>query len=87
MEKRKVKVLSGFRLTIPEETRARLPIRIGEELEFTVDGNKLVYIMRELPEDPVFTMIGLVKGGERELGEVEKAVIGDIEGKLKRSQK
>jgi len=87
MEKRKVKVLSGFRLTIPEEARDRLPIKIGIELEFAIEGNKLVYILEELPEDPVFTMIGLAKGRQRELGEVEKAMIGEVDEKLKRSQR
>ena len=86
MEKKKVKVLSGFRLSIPEEARRRLPIKMGEELEFSVEGNKLVYTVKELPEDPVFAMLGLAKGEERKLSNAEEAVISEINEKLKRSQ-
>ncbi len=87
MEKSKVKILSGFRVTIPNEARRRLPIKIGEELEFAVEGNRLVYKVKELPEDPVFTMLGLVRGPQQKLSEVEEAVISEIEEKSKRSRK
>ncbi|MFQ6077181.1 MAG: AbrB/MazE/SpoVT family DNA-binding domain-containing protein [Candidatus Bathyarchaeia archaeon] len=86
MEKKRVKVLSGFRVTIPEGARNRLPIKIGEELDFTVEGNRLVYTVKELPEDPVFAMMGLAGGEAQELGEAEEAVIGEVKDKLKRSQ-
>jgi len=86
MEKIKVRVLSGFRVTIPEEARSRLPIKIGEELDFTMEGNRLVYTVKELPEDPVFAMMGLARGKARELGEAEEAVIGEMKDKLERSQ-
>jgi bifunctional DNA-binding transcriptional regulator/antitoxin component of YhaV-PrlF toxin-antitoxin module len=84
---RKVRVLSGFRLTIPEEARRRLPIRLGEELEFAVEGNRLVYKVKGLPEDPVFCMLGLARGPPQKLGEAEEAVIGEVEEKAKRSRK
>lgn len=87
MEKTKVKILSGFRLTIPEDARHRLPIRIGEELEFAVEGNRLVYKVKELPEDPVLSMLGLAKGQPQKLSEVEEAVISEVEEKAKRRQK
>jgi bifunctional DNA-binding transcriptional regulator/antitoxin component of YhaV-PrlF toxin-antitoxin module len=87
MEKRKVKVLSGYRVTIPDEARRRLPLRIGEELEFTMEGNRLVYKVKELPEDPVFTMLGVARGPRRELGEIEEAVTSELEEKIKRSRK
>jgi len=87
MEGTKVKVLSGFRLTIPEDARRRLPIKIGGEVEFTVEGNRLVYKVKELPDDPVFSMLGLVGGQRRKLSEAEEAVINEVEEKLKRSRK
>ena len=74
MEKTKVKVLSGYRVTIPDEARRRLPLRIGEELEFSMEGNRLVYKVKELPEDPVFTMLGVAKGPQRKLSQIEEAV-------------
>lgn len=87
MQKSKVKVLSGFRLTIPEEARRRLPIKVGEELTFRLDGKRLVYMVEELPEDPVLGMLGLAKGEGRRLAEVENAVVSEIEEKLKRTQR
>jgi len=86
MERHKVRILSGFRITIPEEARRRLPIRIGGELEFALEGNRLVYTLKELPQDPVFKMLGLAEGEERRLGEIEEAVVSEIEAKLKRSR-
>jgi len=86
MQKSKVKVLSGFRLTIPEEARRRLPIKVGEELVFTLDGKRLVYMVEELPEDPVIAMLSLAKGERRRLAEVEDTVLSEIEEKLKRAQ-
>ncbi|MBS7656274.1 AbrB/MazE/SpoVT family DNA-binding domain-containing protein [Candidatus Bathyarchaeota archaeon] len=85
MEKIKVKILSGFRLTIPEEARSKIPIKIGDELDFVMEGNKLIYIMRTLPEDPVFAMIGLTSGEARKLSEIEEAVVEEVKEKLKRS--
>lgn len=81
-----MRVLSGFRVTIPEEARNRFPIKIGEELEFAVEGNRLVYIIKDLPEDPVFAMVGLTRGDERELNEVERAIMGEVAEKFKRSK-
>ena len=72
MEKKKVRVLSGFRVTIPEEARRRLPIKIGEELEFIVEGKRLIYAVKGLPEDPVLNMLGLVKGEVEKKSEVEE---------------
>jgi AbrB family looped-hinge helix DNA binding protein len=83
MEK-KVKVLSGFRLTIPDEARQQLMIREGEELEFRLEGNRLVYRAIDLPDDPVFAMLGLATGERRKLGESEEAVVQEIQEKLKR---
>lgn len=86
MEKHKVKILSGFRVTIPEEARRRLPIKIGGELDFVLEGNRLIYMLKELPQDPVFDMLGLAKGEKRKLDEVEESMVSEIEEKLKRSR-
>lgn len=84
MEK-KVKVLSGFRLTIPDEARQQLMIKVGEELEFRMEGNRLVYKAGDLPDDPVFTMLGLATGERRKLDEFEEAVVEEIHEKLERT--
>ena len=86
MHKSKAKILSGFRVTIPEEARRRLPIKIGQELDFVLEGNRLVYVVKGLPRDPVFSMLGLARGEERKLQEVEEAVVSEVVEKLKRSR-
>jgi len=86
MEKIKVKILSGFRLTIPEHARRRLHITIGEELDFTLEGNRLVYKVKDLPDDPVFSMLGIARGQIQRLGKVEEAAIDEVEDKFKRSR-
>jgi len=86
MHKLKARVLSGFRVAIPEEARRRLPIKIGQELDFVLEGNRLVYEVKGLPGDPVFTMLGLAIGEERKLREGEEAVVTEVEEKLKRSR-
>ncbi len=85
MENEKVKVLSGFRLTIPEDARQRLSIKIGEELAFAIEGNRLIYKVKELPDDPILSMLGLTGREQRKLSEVEQAVVEEIEEKSKRS--
>jgi AbrB family looped-hinge helix DNA binding protein len=87
MEETKVKVLSGYRVTIPAEARRRLRLRIGEELEFAVEGNCFVYKVEERPEDPVFTMLRVAKGPQRKPSQVEQALVDKLEEKFKRSRK
>ncbi|MEM1554637.1 MAG: AbrB/MazE/SpoVT family DNA-binding domain-containing protein [Thermoproteota archaeon] len=84
MEKIKVKILSGYRITIPEEVRKRFSLKEGDELELTVEGNKLVYKIRNLPEDPVIAMLGIASGAKRKLSEVEEAVAAEVEEKISR---
>lgn len=45
-----------------------------------------MYVVKGLPEDPVFSMLGLARGEERKLREVEEAVVSGVEEKLKRSR-
>lgn len=87
MEKQKVKILGGYRITIPEEVRRRYSLKEGDELELTVEGNKLIYKIKDLPEDPVITMLGITSGAKRRLSEAEEAVAAEVEEKMKRSRK
>lgn len=87
MDKMKVKILSGYRVTIPEEVRRRFSLKEGDELELTVEGNKLIYKVESLPEDPVIAMLGVAGGMKRKLSEVEEAVIEEIEEKMSRGGK
>ncbi|MEM0054109.1 MAG: AbrB/MazE/SpoVT family DNA-binding domain-containing protein [Nitrososphaeria archaeon] len=87
MEKTKVKILSGYRITIPEEVRRRFSLKEGDELELTVEGNRLIYKIRDLPEDPVIEMLGITSGVKQKLSEVEEAVVAEVEEKMDRSRK
>jgi bifunctional DNA-binding transcriptional regulator/antitoxin component of YhaV-PrlF toxin-antitoxin module len=87
MKKTKVKVLSGFRVTIPAEARRRLLIKTDEELELAVKGNCLIYKVGSLPEDPVFTMLGLNRGPQKKLSQAEQGVADELEKKVDRSLK
>jgi bifunctional DNA-binding transcriptional regulator/antitoxin component of YhaV-PrlF toxin-antitoxin module len=72
MEKTKVKVLRVFHVTIPEDARRRLSIKIGEELEFTVEGSRNNRNRGKAREEPqmrfVDTMI-FIKWGQATLAE------------------
>jgi AbrB family looped-hinge helix DNA binding protein len=87
MEKQKVKILSGYRITIPEEVRRRFSLKEGDELELTVEGNKLIYKIKDLPEDPVITILGITSGPKQKLSEVEEAVAAEVEEKLEKNRK
>jgi len=65
--RRKVKVLSGFRITIPEDIRKRIGLKIGQELELEVKGGKI--IIKIADEDPVFIMKGLAAGAKEKYGD------------------
>lgn len=82
----KVKVLSGYRVSIPKEVRKRLGLKIGDELILEIKGSQIVLRPAFLPEDPVFTMLGIIGEEEKELKELELSVIKELEEKLKRSE-
>ena len=82
----KVKVLSGYRVSIPKEVRERLGLKIGDELILEIEGSKIVLRPAFLPKDPVFTMMGIIGEEEKELKEPELSVIKELEEKLKRSE-
>ena len=57
----KVKVLSGYRVSIPKEVGKRLGLKIGDELILEIKGSQIVLRPAFLPEDPVFTMLALLE--------------------------
>ena len=83
----KVKVLSGYRVTIPKDIREKWGLKIGDEVEVIVEGNRLILRPTKLPSDPVLAMLGLARGEEVELRGVEKAIVEELREKLKRSER
>ncbi|MEM3693118.1 MAG: AbrB/MazE/SpoVT family DNA-binding domain-containing protein [Candidatus Bathyarchaeia archaeon] len=83
MYMRKVKVLQGFRITLPEEARRKLRIEQGDLLEFAIEGAKIVLTSPKIPENPTLKMLGLAAGHPEEL---EEALIREVEEKLAREK-
>ena len=85
MYRYKVKVLSGYRVTLPREIRDRWGLEVGDEVEIIVEGSRLVLRPIKLPSDPVLAMLGIAGEKRVKLKGVEKAVVDELEEKLKRS--
>jgi len=85
MYKYKVKVLPGYKITIPKEVRERWNLKVGDEIEIMIEGSKLTLRPVKLIRDPVLGMLGIIGEEEIKLKKPEKAVIKELEEKLKRS--
>ena len=79
----KVKVLQGFRITLPEEARRKLRIERGDVLEFTIEGAKMVLTSPKIPENPTLKMLGLAAGHPEE---PEEALTREVGEKLAREK-
>ena len=78
-----VKVVEGYRVTIPKKMREKLMIEKGDTLTIYVDGSKLVLRSMKIPESPTMKMRGLASSNEKPL---EEAVIDEVEDKLARQK-
>jgi AbrB family looped-hinge helix DNA binding protein len=78
-----VKVLEGYRVTIPKKVREMLMIEKGDTLELHIEGTRLILRSTKIPESPTLKMLGLAAGNKESL---EEAVIGEVEGKLGREK-
>ena len=78
-----VKVLEGYRVTIPKEARERLRIEKGDKLSLEIEGAKLILKSNKIPENPTLKMLGLAAEHEEPL---EKSLIEEVEDKLAREK-
>ena len=78
-----VKVLEGYRVTIPKEARERLRIRKGDFLKFSIEGGKMILQSTKIPESPTLKMLGLAAGHDKPL---EEALVEEVEEKLGRDK-
>ena len=78
-----VKVLEGYRVTIPREVREKLRIEKGDTMKLSIEGTKLVLRSEKTPEKPTLKMLGLAAGHDEPL---EDAVLGEVEEKLAREK-
>ena len=77
-----MKVLSGYRITIPKEIRERFNIKVGDELKLVVRGNTLNIVLSE--EDPVMMLAGMAEGAE--IVEGDELFLKEVEDKMRRSK-
>ncbi|MGB9728161.1 MAG: AbrB/MazE/SpoVT family DNA-binding domain-containing protein [Nitrososphaeria archaeon] len=82
----KVKVLQGYRITLPKDVRERWNLKVGEEVEILVEGSRLIVHPIKLPSDPIQLLCGIVSGEKTELKETEKAVAEELEEKMERGK-
>ena len=78
-----VKVLEGYRVTIPKEARARLRIEKGDALKLKIEGTRMILISNRIPTNPTMKMLGIAAGHDEPLKE---ALIGEVEDKLAREK-
>lgn len=79
-----VRVLGGYRVTLPEEVRRKLRIKKGDSLRYELRGREVVFRAEHIPASPTMEMLGLAKGVE---ATPEQAVIEEVEEKLARAPK
>ena len=78
-----VKVLAGYRVTIPKEAREKLKIEKGDTLRLEIEGTRMIRTSNKIPENPTLKMLGLAAGHDEPL---EEAMIGEVEDKLAREK-
>ena len=78
-----VKVLEGYRVTIPKEARERLRIKKGDKLKLEIEGASIILISTRIPANPTLKMLGLAAGHDEPL---EEALTGEVEEKLAREK-
>jgi AbrB family looped-hinge helix DNA binding protein len=79
-----IKVLEGYRVTIPEEVRRRLRIRKGDKLLCELRGREIILKAEHLPEAPTLRMLGLAADVK---ATPEQAVLEEVQEKLGRHSK
>jgi len=81
----KVKILEKGRVTIPQELRARLGLKKGDEVKFLLEEGAIRLVTPRLEEDIVERTKGVLKGIESELTpeELEKAFLTASASKVK----
>jgi len=79
-----VKVLQGYRVTLPKEVRRKLRIETGDVLKCELRGREVVLRAEHIPASPTMEMLGLAAEVE---ASSEEAVLEEVEEKLARSTK
>lgn len=79
----RAKLLEKGRITIPQEVRARLGLKKGDEVKFLL-GGIIRLVPLKLEEDIVERTKGLLRGVEPELSteELEEAFLTAVESKV-----
>jgi len=78
-----IKVLEGYRVTIPKKAREKLRIDKGDTLEIEIEGTRLILTSNKIPKNPTLKMLGLAAGHDETL---EEALIREVDEKLAREK-
>ncbi len=79
-----VKVIEGYRITLPEEVRSRLRIRKGDKLTYTLRGREIILRAEHIPLNPTMRLLGLAVEVKKT---PEEAVLEEMQDKVERSSK
>lgn len=77
--KYKVKVLSGYRVSLPQEVRSRFNIKIGDELDLEVKGGKLIISFTK--ESPLMMLAGIAEEASSDVAG-DKLFLNELKEKL-----
>lgn len=78
-----IKVLEGYRITLPEDVRRKLRINKGDALKWELRGRELILRAEHIPLSPTMQMVGLAAGVK---STPEQAVIEEVDEKVARQQ-
>jgi AbrB family looped-hinge helix DNA binding protein len=64
--KYKVKVLSGYRISIPQDVRSRFNVKVGDELDLEVKGGRLIISLAK--ESPLMMLASIAEEAPSDVG-------------------
>jgi AbrB family looped-hinge helix DNA binding protein len=77
--KYKIKVLSGYRVSIPQEVRSRFNIKIGDELDLEVKGGKLIISFTK--ESPLMMLANIAEEAPSDISG-DELFLNELKNKL-----
>ncbi|MGQ9723094.1 MAG: AbrB/MazE/SpoVT family DNA-binding domain-containing protein [Candidatus Jordarchaeum sp.] len=77
--KYRVKVLSGYRVSIPQEVRSRFNVKIGDELDLEVKGGRLIISFTK--ESPLMMLASIAEEAPSDAGG-DELFLNELKNKL-----
>lgn len=77
--KYKIKLLSGYRVSIPQEVRSRFNVKIGDELDLEVKGGRLIISFTK--ESPLMMLASIAEEAPSDVGG-DELFLNELKNKL-----